>query len=56
MGRHRAVLTAVYAPRLYIQLQDEPTTGMDPNTRRHVWNILLAAVKNQQSVVLSSHR
>jgi len=41
---------------LYIQLQDEPTTGMDPNTRRHVWNILLAAVKNQQSVVLSSHR
>ncbi|VDI72583.1 ATP-binding cassette, subfamily A (ABC1), member 1, partial [Mytilus galloprovincialis] len=38
-----------------VVLLDEPTTGMDPNTRRHVWNILLAAVKNQQSVVLSSH-
>lgn len=36
--------------------QDEPTTGMDPSTRRFLWNSLLAVVREGRSVVLTSHR
>ncbi|XP_070128404.1 phospholipid-transporting ATPase ABCA7 isoform X1 [Equus caballus] len=34
---------------------DEPTTGMDPGTRRFLWNSLLAVVREGRSVVLTSH-
>jgi ATP-binding cassette subfamily A (ABC1) protein 3 len=34
---------------------DEPTTGMDPGTRRYLWNTLMAAVKSERSIVLTSH-
>uniref|UniRef100_A0A8C3VSL4 ATP binding cassette subfamily A member 7 n=1 Tax=Catagonus wagneri TaxID=51154 RepID=A0A8C3VSL4_9CETA len=34
---------------------DEPTTGMDPSTRRFLWNSLLAVVRQGRSVVLTSH-
>nr|KAF6400151.1 ATP binding cassette subfamily A member 7 [Rousettus aegyptiacus] len=34
---------------------DEPTTGMDPSTRRFLWNSLLAVVREGRSVVLTSH-
>ncbi|XP_061191991.1 uncharacterized protein LOC133200204 [Saccostrea echinata] len=34
---------------------DEPTTGMDPTAKRQVWNCVLAAIKNGQSVVMTSH-
>ena len=34
---------------------DEPTTGMDPGTRRYLWNTLMAAVKSGRSIVLTSH-
>jgi len=36
-------------------LMDEPTTGMDPSTRRLVWNNILSIVKDNRSVVLTSH-
>lgn len=34
---------------------DEPTTGMDPSTKRRVWNAVISAIKKGQSVVLTSH-
>lgn len=34
---------------------DEPTTGMDPGARRHLWEVLLAVVAAGQSIVLTSH-
>uniref|UniRef100_A0A452QWJ1 ATP binding cassette subfamily A member 7 n=1 Tax=Ursus americanus TaxID=9643 RepID=A0A452QWJ1_URSAM len=34
---------------------DEPTTGMDPSSRRFLWNSLLAVVREGRSVVLTSH-
>uniref|UniRef100_A0A8C0YTU6 ABC transporter domain-containing protein n=1 Tax=Canis lupus familiaris TaxID=9615 RepID=A0A8C0YTU6_CANLF len=34
---------------------DEPTTGMDPSSRRFLWNRLLAVVREGRSVVLTSH-
>ncbi|KAG1669733.1 ATP-binding cassette sub-family A member 1 [Nymphon striatum] len=36
-------------------LMDEPTSGMDPKTRRLVWNNILSLIKDQKSVVLTSH-
>ncbi|XP_035229982.1 ATP-binding cassette sub-family A member 2-like, partial [Stegodyphus dumicola] len=34
---------------------DEPTTGMDPYTRRFLWNLITELVKSGRSVVLTSH-
>lgn len=36
--------------------QDEPTTGMDPYTRRFLWDLITELVKSGRSVVLTSHR
>lgn len=33
---------------------DEPTTGLDPETRREVWNILTEC-KKRHSIVLTTH-
>lgn len=38
-------------------LLDEPTTGMDPRTRRLVWRAILQAThERHQAVVLTSHK
>ena len=37
-------------------LLDEPTTGVDPESRRSIWNIIETCKNNGQSVVLTSHR
>ena len=37
-------------------IQDEPTTGMDPATRRNLWNALISVIKTGKSIVLTSHR
>jgi len=34
---------------------DEPTTGMDPGARRHLWNVLLDVVSQGRTLVLTSH-
>merc|ERR1712076_311299 len=34
---------------------DEPTAGMDPGTRRFLWDCVLDLVKNNHAVVLTSH-
>ena len=34
---------------------DEPTAGMDPGTRRFLWDCVLDLVKNNHSVVMTSH-
>ncbi|XP_014680948.1 PREDICTED: uncharacterized protein LOC106820868 [Priapulus caudatus] len=36
-------------------LMDEPTTGMDPQTRRLVWNNINSIIRDNRSVVLTSH-
>lgn len=35
-------------------LMDEPTTGMDPVSRRHVWN-LIQRLKKDTSIIMSTH-
>nr|GLL35566.1 ABC transporter A family member 9-like [Ipomoea trifida] len=39
-------------PKLLIL--DEPTTGMDPVTRRHIWNVIESA-KHGRSIILTTH-
>lgn len=34
---------------------DEPTSGMDPNTRRSIWEILKALRKEGKTIVLTTH-
>ncbi|NXK96435.1 ABCA1 protein, partial [Formicarius rufipectus] len=36
-------------------LQDEPTTGMDPQARRFLWERILGVIRDGRSVVLTSH-
>jgi ABC-2 type transport system ATP-binding protein len=39
-----------------ILLLDEPTTGLDPNARREVWNILLQLkARKRTSIILTTH-
>ncbi|XP_072051924.1 LOW QUALITY PROTEIN: phospholipid-transporting ATPase ABCA3-like [Amphiura filiformis] len=34
---------------------DEPTSGMDPKARRHLWDALTSVMKGGRSIVLTSH-
>uniref|UniRef100_A0A182UD52 ABC transporter domain-containing protein n=1 Tax=Anopheles melas TaxID=34690 RepID=A0A182UD52_9DIPT len=34
---------------------DEPTTGMDPGAKRHLWNVIINVKKAGKSIVLTSH-
>ncbi|KAJ8299979.1 hypothetical protein KUTeg_021498 [Tegillarca granosa] len=35
--------------------RDEPTTGMDPHSRRFLWDLILNLIKDGRSVILTSH-
>jgi len=37
-----------------IILMDEPTTGMDPVSRRHAWS-LIQSLKNDKTILMSTH-
>jgi ABC-type multidrug transport system ATPase subunit len=53
MRRRLSVAMALLGDPLVVYL-DEPTTGMDPISRRHVWDTIEAAKKNR-IVVLTTH-
>ena len=54
--RQRLALGVALLNQPKILLLDEPTTGLDPNARREIWNILLDLKKKQNtSLVLTSH-
>ncbi|XP_035384179.1 retinal-specific phospholipid-transporting ATPase ABCA4 [Electrophorus electricus] len=36
-------------------LLDEPTTGMDPRSRRFLWNAIMSIIRDGRAVVLTSH-
>ncbi|XP_069087522.1 retinal-specific phospholipid-transporting ATPase ABCA4 isoform X3 [Pleurodeles waltl] len=38
-----------------VVLLDEPTTGMDPHSRRFLWNSIVSIIKDGRAVVLTSH-
>jgi ABC-2 type transport system ATP-binding protein len=54
--RQRLALGVALLNKPRILLLDEPTTGLDPNARREIWNILLDLKKRQNtSLILTSH-
>lgn len=53
MKRRLSVAVALIGDPAIVYL-DEPTTGMDPITRRYVWDIILAA-KPGRAIVLTTH-
>ena len=56
-GNKRKLSTAIALignpPILFL---DEPTTGMDPVTRRFLWDALINIVNEGRSVMITSHR
>ncbi len=54
--RQRLALGVALLNKPKILLLDEPTTGLDPNARREIWNILLDLKKEHNtSLILTSH-
>ncbi|KTF73874.1 hypothetical protein cypCar_00038222, partial [Cyprinus carpio] len=56
-GNKRKLSTAIAmigCPALL--LLDEPTTGMDPHSRRFLWNSIMSVIQGGRAVVLTSHR
>lgn len=41
---------------VFLCVQDEPTTGMDPHSRRFLWNAIMSVIQDGRAVVLTSHR
>ncbi|KAM6977694.1 retinal-specific phospholipid-transporting ATPase ABCA4-like [Aplochiton taeniatus] len=55
-GNKRKLSTAIAmigCPNLV--LLDEPTTGMDPHSRRFLWNSIMSVIQEGRAVVLTSH-
>uniref|UniRef100_A0A3P8SHL2 P-type phospholipid transporter n=1 Tax=Amphiprion percula TaxID=161767 RepID=A0A3P8SHL2_AMPPE len=55
-GNRRKLSTAIAmigCPALV--LLDEPTTGMDPLSRRFLWNSIMSVIQDKRAVVLTSH-
>ena len=56
-GNKRKLSTAIsFVGSPSIVFLDEPTSGMDPVTRRFVWNAIIDIVKEGHSIILTSHR
>ncbi|KAK7082389.1 ATP-binding cassette sub- A member 5 [Halocaridina rubra] len=41
--------------RPHVVLLDEPSTGMDPMSKRFLWNSILASFKGERSAILTTH-
>lgn len=39
----------------FLNVPDEPTTGMDPGAKRNLWNVVSKIRKSGKSIVLTSH-
>ena len=54
--RQRLALGVALLNKPQLLLLDEPTTGLDPNARREIWNILLQLKKDfNTSLILTTH-
>lgn len=53
--RQKLALGIALINRPKILLLDEPTTGLDPNARREIWNIVKNLKKNGTSMILTTH-
>ncbi|XP_014665300.1 PREDICTED: ATP-binding cassette sub-family A member 2-like isoform X2 [Priapulus caudatus] len=55
-GNRRKLSTAIaLAGNPVVLFLDEPTTGMDPHSRRFLWDLIRGLIKEGCSVILTSH-
>ncbi len=55
-GEHQRLSVALaFVNDPQILFLDEPTTGMDPNARRDIWEIIMDCKKNGKTVILTTH-
>ena len=52
--RRRISLAIALISNPAIVILDEPTTGMDPKTRRQIWDLILS-IKEDRVIILTSH-
>ncbi|QEP43248.1 ABC transporter ATP-binding protein [Ectothiorhodospiraceae bacterium BW-2] len=53
--RQRLLLALALVGRPEILFLDEPTTGLDPQSRRHFWQLLRHIQQQQTTIILSTH-
>lgn len=53
--RHRLAIALALVSNGDIIFLDEPTTGLDPNARRQLWDVILDLKKNGSTVLLTTH-
>lgn len=53
MQRFSIIAALVHKPKVFFM--DEPTTGLDPQARRHLWDLVLDIRKKGTTVVLTTH-
>jgi ABC-2 type transport system ATP-binding protein len=53
--RRRVLCAMVLASDAEVLFLDEPTTGLDPIARRQVWEAIRRAIREQRTIVLTTH-
>lgn len=53
MQRFSIVASLVHKPKVFFM--DEPTTGLDPQARRHLWDLVRTIQKGGTTVILTTH-
>jgi len=53
--RQRLLLAIALCNDPEVLLLDEPTTGLDPQARRHLWEVIKKIKKNGKSIILTTH-
>ncbi len=53
--RQRLLLAIALCNNAEVLLLDEPTTGLDPQARRHLWEVIKEIKKNGTSIILTTH-
>ena len=53
--RQRLLLAIALCNDPEILLLDEPTTGLDPQARRHLWEVIKKIKENGKSIILTTH-
>lgn len=51
--RFSIVASLVHSPKVFFM--DEPTTGLDPQARRHLWDLVRTIQKRGTTVILTTH-
>jgi ABC-2 type transport system ATP-binding protein len=53
--KQRLLLAIALANDPELIFLDEPTTGLDPQARRHLWDIVRKIKKNNKTIILTTH-